>query len=57
MPPDATDNAADNKPIPDSSPSTKEGEQVERLLPPNVLERMRRVSPDMARRYRQRAGQ
>ncbi|WP_395088472.1 UBact family ubiquitin protein [Armatimonas sp.] len=57
MPPDVTASEADNKPepIPPPLPFPKEGESEK--IPPKVLERMRRVSPDMARRYNQRGGQ
>ncbi len=57
MPPDVTASEAESKlePIPQPLPSTKEGESEK--IPPKVLERMRRVSPDIARHYNQQRGQ
>ncbi|WP_425503591.1 UBact family ubiquitin protein [Armatimonas rosea] len=61
MPPNATDNAADNnEPFPPPPPAprpTQPARQGESRLPPLVLERMKRVDPTLARRYEQRSGQ
>ena len=66
MPPSATDNAAESEPIPElplPNPGCPLGAKGKGLLvegwqiPPLVLERMRRVKPDMARHYKQRAGE
>ncbi|WP_309720600.1 UBact family ubiquitin protein [Armatimonas sp.] len=61
MPPSVTDNEAESNepfpPLPPPAPLTSPRSDVDHKVPPKVMERMRRVTPDMARHYKQRAGQ
>ena len=61
MPPSATDNEAESNrtppPTPPPAPPIRPLRDVDHEVLPKVMERMRRVKPDMARHYKQRAGQ
>jgi hypothetical protein len=61
MPPSATDSEAESNtpspPTPPPAPPIRPLSDVDHEVLPKVMERMRRVKPDMAHHYKQRAGQ